>query len=88
MNIPNFIDSVLTGKDGKLTSEWRQFLTQLTGQLQKNLSDQTGVIVPQQSTDNITTMGVPENIGSLVYDKSTHELKVNINGTYRTVQLV
>jgi hypothetical protein len=71
---------------GNMHSVWRDFFQDNLFQMQKNLS-QEGFIVPKQTTDNITKIVNNNTIGALVYDKDTNELKVNINGTVKTVQV-
>ena len=85
MNIPNFNDTRVIDKDGKLSDEWRQILSQLFTQLQGGLSDE-GISVPQQSSANITTLADANKSGTLLYDSDNHLLKVNVNGIFKTIQ--
>lgn len=84
MSIPNFIDCKFVDKDGKLTDTWKMILSQLFSHLQNNLS-QEGIKIPQQTTTNIGLLNNIKSLGSLIYDKDTNELKVNINGTFKVV---
>ncbi len=84
MNIPNFIDSQVVDKDGKLTDTWKQILSQLFAQLQGGLSEE-GILVPQQKTENINLLTGEKNYGKLIYDSSTNKLKINLNGTFKTI---
>ena len=86
MNIPNFIDMRFTDKEGKLTSEWKTLFMELFSSLQKNLSDQTGIVVPKQSTENTNLIGQDALPGTLIYDETTHQLKVKINNVLKTIQ--
>lgn len=84
MKIPNFEDIPLVNNDGKLTNEWRQILTQLFQQMQKNLSDE-GLIAPSQSTANIAQLATTAKNGALFNDIDTDDLKVILNGLVKTV---
>lgn len=85
--IPSFMQMKIANEDGAPTDEHRRFLEQLTQTLQGFVSNE-GVKTPQQTTANITALNTQQSIGALLYDKETHELKVNINGTFKTVQVV
>lgn len=87
MNIQSLTSIKAADKDGNMHQDLVNYLGQLVQQIQANFSDQ-GYIVPQQPTDNITALNKPELIGALLYDKDTNELKVNINGTFKTVPVV
>lgn len=82
MNIPNFIDTKIVNKDGSLTDTWKQILMQTFSELQKNVSAE-GYIVPQQTTANITQLNNTKSTGSLLYDKNTSQLKINLNGEFK-----
>jgi hypothetical protein len=84
MNIPNFIDCQITDQDGNLTDTWKQIMTQLFSQLQGGLSNE-GIAVPQQTAVNIAQLADANRSGALIYDEDNHLLKVNINGTIKTV---
>jgi hypothetical protein len=85
MNVPKFINEPPVTKDGNWHPAWQQFMTQLITQLQGNLSNE-GYKVPQQDQTNITALETPKSTGALLYDSDNHLLKVNINGTWKTVQ--
>ncbi len=88
MIIPNFPTSeTWVDKEGRPTVEFHKTLASLFTVLQSNLSDE-GIFVPQQSTTNIAVLNNALSTGALVYDSTTHELKVNINGTFKVVQVV
>ena len=95
MNIPNYENAPISDRSGFLTDQWSLLLQQLITELQFNLSDE-GYQVPQQPTATITTLQTQFNasstpsayFGNLLYDSDTNELKVNINGTFRVVQVV
>jgi len=82
---PNFLDSKVVDENGMLTDTWRAILSQVLTQLQINFSHE-GLKIPQQSTTNVNALNTSKSIGSLLYDKDTNQLKVNINGTYKVVQ--
>jgi len=84
MKIPNFIDTQVINKDGYLTPSWKQILAQLFTELQLNLSDE-GIIMPQQTTANITQLNISKYIGGLVYNSDTDKGMINIAGTYKNI---
>jgi hypothetical protein len=86
MKVPNFINDPITNEKGELTDPWRILLSTLITQMQTHLSDE-GIRMPQQSTDNINILETLENKGKVVYDGDTDELKVNINGTFKTINV-
>lgn len=73
--------------NGDMHQDLVNYLGQLVQKLQANLSDQ-GFVIPQQPTANITQLTGAQSVGNLLYDNTTHELKVNINGTWKVVQVV
>jgi hypothetical protein len=83
MNIPNFIDSQVVNEKGYLTDTWKQIFTQLFTQLQSGLSDE-GLVVPNQSATNIAQLN--GKLSALLIESDTGELKININGTFKTIQ--
>lgn len=84
----NFNPNIKTAHlDGSMTPEMRNTLSQLFTSLQQILSDE-GYKVPQQPTSKITQLNTANSVGNLLYDSDTHELKVNINGTFKTIQTV
>lgn len=87
MKIPNLIHEKIIDEHGRLHPAWRDVLEQLFTQLQLNLSNE-GYVVPQQPTTNITKLNTSKSIGALLYDSTTNELKVNLNGTFKTIQTV
>jgi len=85
VNIPKFINEPPVQKDGTWHPAWQQFFNQLVTQMQSNLSDE-GYKLPQQTPANITTLQTPASTGAVLYDSTNHVMKVNINGTWKTVQ--
>ena len=85
MNIPNFINAKIVDKDGNLTDVWRNIFMQLFSQLQGGLSEE-GIKVPQQTTTNIAQIESGNTVGNIVYDSSLNVLKINLNGTFKTIQ--
>lgn len=82
--IPNFQSSQFVDKNGNLMPNWQITLNQLFNQLQSYLSNE-GLKVPQQTTANINTLNTDKSIGVLLYDSNANELKVNINGVFKTI---
>jgi hypothetical protein len=58
----------------------------LSKTLQTGLSD-NGWTLPQQTTTNITTLSDNMPNGTQWYDSETHEFKVKIDGTVKTVSV-
>lgn len=87
MDIPNFVDAPIVDKNGHLTSIWKQILTQLITELQKSVSEE-GFKIPQQPTSNIAKLNNLLSKGHLIYDSDTNQLKININGTIKVIQVI
>lgn len=87
MLIPNFLDSKVIEEDGTLTNTWKQILSSLFAQLQRSISEE-GVQIPSQSTENINKISGTDTIGRLLYDSTTNELKININGEFKVIQIL
>jgi len=87
MNIPNFIDTEMVDKEGKLTDVWKNTLNQLFSELQQNASNDSGVVFPQQASEDIDKFTGENSLGATFYDKTNHALKVNINGEIKTIKV-
>jgi hypothetical protein len=99
MNIPNLLHSPIgyiettTKIGGKqkqpvyLSEEWAYFFGQLIQQMQSNLSNE-GFVIPQQKTDDITTISVNVPNGTQIYNLQTHEPLVKVNGVMKVIQTV
>lgn len=85
MKIPNWPKTKLLGPNGELHPSIDGYFDQLTVSMQTNLSDE-GFRVPNQPTTNISQLVTNIPSGNLVYDATTNELKVLINGTYKVIQ--
>lgn len=85
MNIQNLLHEKPIGEDGHWHPAWKLLLGNLITQLQQNLSNE-GFIIPQQTTDNINILNNNKSTGALIYDSTTHELKINLNGMFKTIQ--
>jgi len=55
MNIPNFIQTPIADKNGNLTPEWANIMTQLLTELQLNVSNE-GYKLPQLTQSQITEL--------------------------------
>lgn len=84
MKIPNFIDTVVVDKEGRLTNEFKQILIQLFTQLGINLSDE-GFKIPEQTSANISLLNNINSKNRLIVDSDTNQLKINLNGTFKTI---
>lgn len=95
MNIPNYENVPFVDDSGYLSDSWSLIMQQLITALQTNVSNQ-GYQVPQQPTTTITDLQTQfaaaadpsVYYGDLLYDSTTDELKVNIAGTFKVVQVV
>lgn len=95
MNIPNFENIQFVDDNGYLTESWQNVLQQLFSALQSNVSNE-GFQVPQQPTTTIAQLqsqfaastDPAVYYGNMLYDSTTNELKVNIAGTFKVVQVV
>lgn len=70
----------------KVSPEWNMYHTQTTQALQQNFSSY--LLTPGNTTTNINKLDTIISVGALIYDQTTNELKVNINGTWRVVQVI
>jgi hypothetical protein len=84
MNIPNLENEQFVDKDGHLTATQQNMLSTLVTQLQSNL--QEGINVPMYSSDDIEKLDATKSTSKLIYDQTSHELKININGVFKTIQ--
>lgn len=95
MNIPNYEFAPAISNGGYFSDQWSLILQQLITALQTNLSD-NGYLIPQKTTTEINTLQTQfaaaptpsAYYGDLIYDKTTDQLKVNIAGTFKVVQVV
>ena len=88
MNIPNYPNSPMTDGKGNITPEWQNTITQLLTELQLNLSNE-GYRLPQLATTQINDLtDVGKSTGNMVYDNTTNQFKVNIEGTWRVVTVI
>jgi hypothetical protein len=93
MNIPNYENVPIVSSGGMLSDAWSLILQQLITALQQNLSNE-GFRIPQLPTTTINTLqtqyAASSNpsayYGDLVYDSNANVLKVNIAGTFKTIQ--
>jgi hypothetical protein len=74
----------IANPDGTIHQDFHGLLSQLITQLQQNLSNE-GYKMPQQNAANIAILNNTKSTGALVYDKDNHVLKVNLNGTFKTI---
>jgi hypothetical protein len=87
MLVPNLTQAKVVTKDGYMTDDTYNMFSQLFVEMQKYLSNE-GVKIPTQPTATINQLNTAQSVGNLLYDTDTNELKVNINGTYKVVQVV
>jgi len=87
MELINFEDTKVIDENGYLTPGWKEILSQLIGQLQKNYS-QEGLFVPPQTDTNITKLDNVKSNRALIYDETNDKLLININGTFKEIQTI
>lgn len=76
-NIPNYFP----GQDARLYGD------ELNQSLQDSISD-NGFAVPNQPTSTIVNLAAEMPKGTLWYDSDTNQLKAQIDGVIRIIQLV
>lgn len=95
MNIPNYENLPFVDDNRYLSDSWSLIMQQLITALQTNVSDQ-GFQIPKLTTTQINALLTQFNasadpsvyFGDLLYDSTTDQLKVNIAGTFKVVQVV
>lgn len=89
MKVPINMNFKIVGDDGYATPEFLAFLSQLTGELQINFSDE-GLVPPQQPPDNVAIIAdaAPTNNPILVEvdpDTLIETPKIWVNGAFRDI---
>lgn len=87
MKVPIFNDVKLVDEDGKMTSEWRDILSQLFQSLQTDFSEE-GIIIPSQPRSNISKLDDSPNwtmIGDQTEDLTDSVLKIKIDGVWKNI---
>jgi hypothetical protein len=85
MIIPNFENIQLVDRNGMLTEAGQLLFQNLFSQLQLYISNE-GLKIPQQTAANIALLNTSQSVGNLLYDSDNDLAKVNINGTFKTIQ--
>ena len=73
----------LTDKDGYMHPTWQKYFSRFFQQMQAGFNDE-GIVIPHKSTSDISELPASKS-GNIVYDNTTHTVKVNLNGTVKTV---
>jgi len=83
MIIPDMpADHRIVDINGHITDHWRTFFHLLTQQLQRKTSE-SGIIMPTRPQGTITKfLDKPANIGGLVYDNDSKNIRGNMEGKY------
>jgi hypothetical protein len=89
MIIPTFSGDAIVQPNGMPTSEFKNWIDQLILTLQQNAGAE-GLTPSSLTTDNINTIEASDKKqnGTFIYDNENHEMKVNINGTFKTIQVI
>ncbi len=82
MNIPNLLQTPLVDKDRHMSSDWVGVFSQLIGQMQQHVSND-GFIPPQQTTETINKLNNAKSTAAIIYDSTTKQMKVNIDGQFK-----
>lgn len=85
----NWIEIGPDGKaTGRLSVQANLFMQQLIGQLQTNLSDGGGYVIPAQPADYIANnLANTNRKWTLIGDSTNNVLKINLNGVIKTIQV-
>lgn len=87
MNIPNYLTDQLVDENGELTTPWARTISQLLVELESNLSNE-GYKLPQQPTTNIDLIiEQPQTEGTMIWDSTTKQMKVNDGTGWKVVTL-
>jgi hypothetical protein len=83
--IPNFPTGLLLNSDkSDMSDEWKLYLQQLTQAIQQTVSSQ-GLRVPPNTAAQISQLTAPSASFSIMGDSDNNVLKVNLNGTIKTI---
>lgn len=86
MNVPNLphMMTPLTMPSGHIHPDWYLYFTQLTNEMQTNLS-QEGTSIPSQSTNNILKIQNGLQSPKIIYDSDLEVPKISVNGIFKTI---
>ncbi len=84
MIVPTFSYDKVVDKEGNWSLIWLQIITQLLQQLQVSFSEE-GLVLPQQSSANITVIAASYPNGTMFYNSDTDEFQVIVGGSVKTV---
>lgn len=83
-NIPTMPPSELLDENGQLHHVWHGMFSQLLDQLNTNLTED-GIGIPEKPTARINALAGKVKNGFLVTDSDTNELKIHLNGAFKTI---
>lgn len=87
MNIPSIFPNLkIVNPDGTMHPVFLQFLTQLLGQLQQNLSNE-GFVIPALTSAQISTISGTKSLQTIIYNSTTGKMMLNNNGTFQTIDV-
>lgn len=81
-NIPN--DRKIVDSDGNLTEVWASFFSNLTTQMNDDLSDE-GFVLPSLSGSDIAILDVDQNKSRILWNTDTEKAMVNNDGTFKEI---
>ena len=85
MKFPSLVQAKMMDEKGFFTEAGNNLMTELLTVLQNHLSDE-GYKLPFQTTSNLVILNNDKSIGRILYDQDAKLMKVNLDGTYKTIQ--
>jgi hypothetical protein len=87
MIIPPFDLTHIANDDGTPHPKFKQLMDMLITNMNANLSNE-GYKLPQQPTTVVQQLNTPQSESAVIYDNTTKQAKLNINGTFKTLATV
>lgn len=80
-------DKQIADNEGELTTDWSIWFENITRGGQTNFKSQ-GFVIPTIDATTFATLTGPASHNNIVYNSTTSELKFNVDGVWKTIQLV
>lgn len=85
MEIPSVPTSHFWDKDAQRVSHhWRIFFNQLINELQRNVSNESYILPPQDS-QSVNALNTDALIGGILYESNSKSAKINTAGKFKTI---
>jgi hypothetical protein len=78
MNVPIWQGGKVVNPDGTFSQEYMNYWQQVQQNMQQSLSDE-GILAPSQSTGNVSVIETNATPGTLLYNKDTGKLLVQLD---------